>query len=621
MHPQTNPNMTITLGSARVLTAEDGAARLAAAKAAIAAKTVISDDPASPANASIVPGIPDRAPAVPAKPQAAAELTEGYIALGYQSGNNYIWSSQRRCVVCLDGNAVTTVTLETHGGASWLFSTYGEKTENGGTKLNLARARSDLISACQRAGFYKPDQVKGSGVWYAAVDGVKTIVCNSGDAIFDAAGNRVPRATRSSVFAEGRPTGMSPQGAAATDAEVVELAELFDTFAWSNPSDAALALGWTALAPFSGALTHCPILALQAPPESGKSALLTVIQQLLGTGCAPFNGVKTTSAGVTHDLQADSVPVLLDEVFAAHGVSKRDTARVDSMLTLLRSAFNAASSRIGTGTADGKGATYSSRFCALIASRTFPDMDDQDRSRMAFCRLKLFDRSKRPHRLFGREERLQELGSRLKMRLFYNWSKFVETVDNLREVMVYELGHRPRFHEVFGQLIAGWYVVMTGRAASLAEARLVIEQFNLAPHNDRINGRTDERDCADWLLGHKPHGSSVSVGELLRRASGSYTSAADKAQQSAAMAALEDVGVKVNGEYAQICAGTSIQGLRKVFEDSAYQGGKWAALFETVKGSKTTNPRFCGKTMKAVAVPLSWLFDEPVAPAQSALSL
>lgn len=574
---------------------------------------VATDDPAHPANASVIPGIPDRAPAATAKPAKAApvELTEGYVPLGYQSGNNYIWSSQRRCVVCLDGNAVTTVTLETHGGANWLFSTYGEKTADGGTKLNLARARSDLIAACQRAGFYKPDQVKGSGVWHAQVDGKKTLVCNSGDTLFDVDGKRVPRATRSSVFAEGRPTGMTLNGAAATDAEVLEVSELFETFSFANPSDAILALGWTAIAPFSGALTHCPILALQAPPESGKSALLTVIQSLLGTGCAPFNGVKTTSAGVTQDLQADSVPVILDEVFAAHGVSKRDTARVDSMLTLLRSAFNAASSRIGTGTADQKGATYSSRFCALIASRTFPDMDDQDRSRMAFCRLKLFDRSKRPHRLFEREERLQELGARMKMRLFYNWSKFEETVENLREVMVYELGHRPRFFEVFGQCIAGWYVLMTGRAASPAEARLVLEQINLAHHSDRINGRTDERDCADWLMGHKPQGSSVSVGELLRRATGEGKSAADKAIATAAMATLEDVGIKVNGDFAQICAGTSIEGLRKAFADSSYQGGKWAALLETVKGSKITNPRFCGKTMKAIAVPLSWLFDEP----------
>ena len=600
-------------GSARVLTPADGAARLAAARAAIAANTVISDnaafDPASAANASITPGIPDKAPAsfVSAIPAEAkpVELTEGYVALGYQAGLNFIWSTQRRCVVPIDGNAITSVTLETFGGASWLFKTYGEKTQDGGTKLNLARARSDLIAACQRQGFYSPDQVKGSGFWYANVDGARTLVCNSGDSLFDVASRYVPRASRGAVFTEGRHIGMSSTGGVATDEDVRNLADLIDSFSWAHPSDSALVLGWIAIAPFSGVLRSCPILALQAPPESGKSALTETIDMLFGEleGCLSFNGVKTTAAGVTQELQADSVPVLLDEIFAAKGASKRDDQRIDSMLTLLRSAFNAGSDRIGQGSPSGKAAVYSSKFCAMIASRTFPDLDDQDRSRMALCKLYKRKSSAPAHRLFVlREELLKPLGRRVKQRMFLNWSKFEETAANVKQVLMLERGRRERFYEVFGQCIAGWYVLMTGRAASIDEARLVIDSIDLNHHLAHVDGRSDERDCADWLTGYVPAGSKTTVGEMLREAlDGNKVSAAT----------LEAVGLKLAGSLVQICAVQSYAGIRAAFADSKWAGGGWASILEQAPNAKACNPRFGGKTRAAVAVPVNWLLEEP----------
>jgi hypothetical protein len=82
---------------------------------------------------------------------------------------------------------------------------------------------------------------------------------------------------------------------------------------------------------------------------------------------------------------------------------------------------------------------------------------------------------------------------------------------------------------------------------------------------------------------------------------------------------LETHGLKLNGEYLQVCASAVVSGLRDVFEGSTYSGGKWDALLSNVPGAKSSNPRFAGKTMRAVAIPLAWLFDEPVAPVQAEL--
>jgi hypothetical protein len=185
--------------------------------------------------------------------------------------------------------------------------------------------------------------------------------------------------------------------------------------------------------------------------------------------------------------------------------------------------------------------------------------------------------------------------------MFLNWAAFEETAGNVREVFICDHGLSDRMFETLGQLIAAWHVLTEGTPANLEQAKDLVAKFDLSTHVERINGHSDERDCADWLMGYRPTSSAHSIGELLRRAKDGHKDC---------MAVLEDCGIKIYDGYAQVCASNSIKGLREVFEGSNFGNAGWASMLTHIPGAKSTNPRFCGKTMRAIAVPLTWLFDE-----------
>ena len=560
---------------------------------------------------------PATAPKQPPKRAASAAVsaiynaaTEGYVALGYDGALNVIWSTQRRCVVYLDSQAVNGVVLETHAGKSWLMRNYFKTNDNGKGELNVAGARSDLIAACQAAGRYNAAQVMGAGVWAVEIDGARRLVCNSGQHLFSPDGKPVPRVSQYGVFAEGRDLGMRPGLEPASDEEVAELAASLGTWHWANPGDAALALGWLATAPFAGALWRRPILAIQGAGGSGKSTLDERFMWLLGQGRVSFTGSASTASGVTQRLQHDAVPVILDEFGDGYGKDKRDTIRVDALTLMLRSAYGDASDGVAKGTSDGRGVTYSSRFSGLISGIMMPQQEPQDRMRTVLCRLATLPKpAPRFPSILVNEARLTSLGARIRMRMLKSWPLVEESIDNIKLALIDDC-IAPRIADTLSPLLAGWFVLTQRRAVSPASAPKLIKGIHLGPHIDRIENASAERDCADHLIGYRQQGSPYAIGELIRLVS------EGKAEYERT---LETLGIKLHNGFVQVCASKHLRDLREVFASSAFADGGWSVILERVPGAKITNPRFASKTTRAIAIPLAWFFDEPEAPVQERL--
>lgn len=625
MNTQILPSNLNLQGAARILDPQAGAARLAAARAAAAAGLVLDNnpvaveelDPASPAAAdgySARWSMPKAASATKAALVSGARKTVpgGYVALGYDEMDNLVWSNLRNCVVRVKANEVNLATLETIAGLEWVMSQYLEDQDGKGSKLNLSKARSELIASCQAAGKFTDSRVFGAGVWKAKVSGQTELVANSGSDLFTASGAPVTRISTAGVFAESRELGMGPNLPSATEEEVVALSNAVSSWAWRNSSDSLLVLGWLAIAPFAGVLDRRPALNITGPRGSGKTTLLDAIGKLLGSSALKADGASSTAAGIRQALRHDALAVVLDEFGDNVSSSLKERERTDQIIAQIRTAYSD-STGDGTvkGTSDGRGATYGVRYSALLSGIVPPPLDAADKTRIAVCSLGALPKSARFPELFADDDELVALGARVRMKMFRCWAAFEATCKTVRAALR-QAGHSPRFADTIGTLLAGWYVLMTGAATDAVSAAQLVSSVNLDGHAQALDGASDERECADWLMGYTVQGSAYSVGELIELV-------ADGKKEHAR--ALEQVGVKVLDGHIQVCGSKSVRGLRELFAASKFGNGGWKIVLERVPGAKPCRPRFGGVQTPSVAIPLSWLFDTPAEPEQTTLPL
>lgn len=539
----------------------------------------------------------------------------GYVPLGYDGADNVIWSNARRCVARLKAAEINQPTLETWAGLEWLLNNYLDESSAEGKstrKLNVTRARSEMIAACQAAGKFESGQVMGAGVWRVQLNGATAYVCNSGGTAFTADGHEVPRISAAGVFAESRSLGMAAGVPSATDSEVLELARAIESWNWRNPSDTALVIGWLAIAPFAGALDRRPALNITGPRGSGKSTLLDALARLFGSAALKADGASSSAAGIRQFLEHDARPVILDEFGDNIADSLREKERIAAIVAQIRTGY---SDETGDGavkgTSDGKGASYSTRYSALLSGIVPPPMQPADRTRLLLCSLGTLPRGARFPVLFADPEALNELGSRIRMRVFRLLPQLLASIKAMRLALI-KGGNSPRFADTVGTALAGWHVLMTGTELTADDAVAVLSRVNLSEHAQALEGASDEREAADWLLGYTSPTTGCSLGEMV-------ASVRDGHKEH--LRALELHGLKLSESVLQVCGAKSLKGIREVFNGSKFADGGWTTVLERAPDAKECKPRFAGKSTRSVAIPLWWLFGEDRPAEQGALGL
>lgn len=640
--------------SARILSATDGAARLAAAKAAAAAHAAkmaagskaplvaptaptevsfaeafardasafefdfesapveVELDPASAAaSQGYTPGwkpapVAKAAPAVQAAPAPAArkQVKGGYIPLGYDGPDNVIWSNTRNCVVRIKAAEISLPVMETWAGLDWVMANYLDASgdEKKASKLNIGRLRSELIADCQIAGPFDASKVFGAGIWEIKIGDERVAVCNSKGQVFAIDGRPVQRITDAGIFADCRNFGMAPTTREATDSEVIELAQAFESWNWRNSVDSLLVLGWIAASPFAGVLTRRPGLFITGARGCGKSTLLDAIKRVLGASAVKADGADSTAAGIRQYMRNDARPLILDEFGDNSSDSMRSSDRVKAIMSAIRTAYgDETGDGVIKGTQDGHGASYSTAYMPVMAGIVPPPMQPADRSRMAICTLAPLPVGAIEPDLIADVDALEDLGDRIRMRMFKLWPAAKASIKFVRTALR-AAGREARFADTIGTLLACWYVLTTGRALDQSSASVLVSQVDLSRHAAAVEGASDERECADWLLGYTDKETGISVGELISRVVDGKKEYAPR---------LEAMGLKLDGRELQVCGSKSVEGIRRLFEGSKFADGGWKIVLERVDGAKHCSPRFAGKQTRSTAIPLAWLFEEP----------
>lgn len=513
-------------------------------------------------------------------------------------------------------------------------------------------ARQDLFAAASRAGAYDPmRRVRGRGAWRAE-DG-SGLICHMGDILLvpERTGRHVARAVgvhegkayplRPSLPPPASPGSPFP-GEEDHDTPGGVLFEDYRSWLWARGDlDAMLMLGWTALAPFGGALRWRPYVFATGDQGAGKSTLITYTQAVLGGEEALFRSEDTTEAGVAQSLGHDAIPVLLDEL-----EPQADNTRAEQMVRMAR---RASSGAVRTrGGADGVSSQTIVRSCIMFAAINMPTLEDQDTARMAILAMSPFApgdiKKRKPLNL----NRAAALGRALHRQVL-DWfagdreashQSFDALVETVREGLREHGGHDDRGADTFGFLLAGYWAATSRDMPGPADIAALVKGFERASLAEYENIQPGWRKCLNYLMDVQPkqleRQANATVREILTAwARGEdpepgniyTTEAAGGADHKWAAKQLKKVGLRLyhapgdptDFEHGWLFVPNIMPALSTLFEGSSWRSaskgsaGGWGnalngAPRDVVRAHRTGEHR--GKLVRLSALRISAAFEE-----------
>jgi putative DNA primase/helicase len=229
----------------------------------------------------------------------------------------------------------------------WWRETYGY------TGKDWEQAMSDLVQTSNATDF-DPDRMRGRGAWrepdgrICYHDGRKTTGEYSSDRIY----------LRRSV----KDIGLNCKPA--TTDQRHKICESVKELTFDTTADCVRTLGWSALAPFAGALPWRPAGLMTAASGTGKSTIVNLIIKPLAMPII-CSGGESTSAGIRQRIGVDSCAIVVEE--AETDTQKKKQNR-DETFSLMRQSTSDDSPDVLKGTIDGRGLSFTLRSMFFFVS-------------------------------------------------------------------------------------------------------------------------------------------------------------------------------------------------------------------------------------------------------------
>ena len=185
-------------------------------------------------------------------------------------------------------------------------------------------AISDIITSCKTKEF-DTKKLKGRGAWRTG----EKICYNDGCKLWGEPdeNNIYMKLERRDIGLDREP--LEPE-------KVARIRDILFDLSFESKTDAVRTMGWSAIAPFSGALTYRPTLLLTGESGHGKTKVQTMFIKPL-TKCNHYDMGTTSSAGVRRQIGKDSAVGFFDE-------SGKDTGNkqinISEILAFIRSNYS-----------------------------------------------------------------------------------------------------------------------------------------------------------------------------------------------------------------------------------------------------------------------------------------
>ncbi len=462
---------------------------------------------------------------------------------------------------------------------SWWEQHYGK--ERGG--IDWPAACSAVIEEANTAGVFAPERLRGRGVW---MDG-NAVVWHLGDRL-EVDGQIVELIAHRSVHHYPRlpVLDIDPAAQPLTDSEGAEIFKAVAAMGWSTPLDPIHLLGWAVLANVGAALEKRPVLQITSRFGSGKSHTQGQVLAPLLAGLA-ISTSNSTEAGIRQTLEADTLPVLIDE---SEG---EDPRRREGHLRLARLSFDGTST--SRGTSGGHALAYAVRSCIALAgiNATIPNPADRSRAVMA-GRVQLPQAQWAPVDQRLRQLLTTQAGARLLRRTVTHLPTLRANVATFRRVVEAQLssGAAARAGDTYGALLAGAHMLTSTALVDDAKAFAWLDSIGWSAAAalgdagaEEQDATAESRQCLAHLLAHEEAWRSdtgtgrLCVRELIDLARSS--SVADEAEQ--ARKALGRRGIKTT-DMGLLIANLP-QALAPIYGSSKWRNGAHRARLRDLPGA------------------------------------
>lgn len=362
--------------------------------------------------------------------------------------------------------------------------TYWEK--HFGDPDNLGRIRwkvaaAKMMNECHKRGFFKPEAVRGGGVWEDA----GRVVAHLGRTL-SVDGAEVPLTTFKSTFIYEAMVHEVTLPKPLSDADMRKVFDLAFRFPLANRNDAVFLVGAAVCGLLSGILSWRPHVWLTGDQASGKSSILTYFLNPLWT---PMGGVvaegKTSDAGIRQKLRRNAYPVIVDE---SEADTRLDAERIEGIVSLARSSSSVSEGRVLKGTISGSGMEFLVRSVFALCSISHALEKPQDRQRFTLIPCRMTD---------AHVNAWPEFKAELKATLtpefalgFY--ARILELVDVIRanaqtyqRAIIETQQTDARVGEHLGHLFAGAAILMKPALVQLDDCREAMKKFGQLPMVDR----------------------------------------------------------------------------------------------------------------------------------------
>lgn len=486
---------------------------------------------------------------------------------------------------------------------------------------NWLVAADALFRAAEARGVFHPEDIRGRGCWRSeSAHGDQQIVIHLGDRLLppdaktfvdpetyeDMEGRIYER--QKSMPGPSRKRGLNR-------GEATEILSLCEDLLWYDQASGQLLAGWIALAPLCGWLTWRPHVWIIGDAGSGKTTVLERLVIPLVAGMARVFEGSTTEAGMRQRLGSDALPVIYDE-------AEQDTAadsRVQSILSLARSASSSASAEVAKGGVHGNAQAFHVRSAFCLSSIGGAIRQEADKTRISVLQLKgkaAVPADERTAHWRGYAPRLaqvdRELGRSLLSRTL-GWARdgrLDETITIMRGRAAAMLGDA-RSGDQYGSLMAGAWTLQSDHVPTAIEADSWLQSQDLKTYTHEQTPAA--RRVLDVLLQTEVrvdtrHGvRTFALGQLVDAVWGELSPTADIGGE-VAREQLKKLGVRVfrdeRGNH-MVGFANSSEWLNKALRGTPYSDN-WPRVLKSLDGVEapsTPDRYYSGLVSRTTAVP------------------
>lgn len=535
---------------------------------------------------------------------AAREVEEdgGFSILGYDRNEYFIFVHGKKQILnCTRGSFSISGLLEISELNFW------ERHFPSKQGINANAAANFVIQTAHRRGIYDRSRVRAGGAW---MDAGRSVFHHGDHLSVDGVETDVTQISSRYVYEMTLPLP-PPSDTVLSDADGRRLFSIAKSLRWQRDSSAAMLAGWTYLAPICGALRWRPHIWLTGPAGNGKSTILQrYVYPLLGKhGCQYAQG-NSTESGVRQALGSTSVPVLLDE---AEKNGERETARVESMLSLIRQSSSESDAQTLKGTISGAGMAFYVRSMFCLASILVGMERKADTDRLSVLSLKpirLGDQSAAAH-WQGVKEQLHwiecdpHLRGRMLRRAIDNMSTILANIEIFTKAGAVKFGSQ-RAGDQYGTLAAGAWSMQNSGLVTEAQARAWLDSFDWTEHEELAAESDDSENALEELMGAfiTVMGTRHTVHNLISFALGEEVEGRSLDSRQA-RTELNQHGIGLDG--GRLLLSNTTPALKKLLAGTPYATDPKTA-FERLPGAEKWRGgqlRFNGIKARAVSLPLS----------------